>query len=615
VDPLKPIRDYVEALLHPSVQHDALAAARHRAFIAPRLIGSVVALALLPLYVTLRGAPGAIEVLVFAWLIVPMLCAFYLARTGEFERAHVLSALGLTAMVTMVAAGTGGIASFAAVWLVVVPLEAALSGSRRVVIGASIGALAAAGFLLALSGGGLLPDAANNPLLALGIISAALYVASLSVGMQSLLRTVARLRAADEQRYRLMARNATDIITRHGRGGAVLFVSPAAEALFGTHTGELLGHRLFERINVGDRPAYLKALADAASLNETRRNETRHVALRIRRDGSSNGHEPSFVWVDMQCRPLDSAAAPGPDREVVAVMRDATERMQNEQAVETMRAQADRSEIAKRHFLATVSHELRTPLNAIIGFSDMLVQDERLRLDDERRRDYARLINDSGSHLLSVVNDILDMSKMETGEFTIMPESFAPAPVIRNCCDLLELKARDGGIELELALDPGLSDIVADKRAFRQIMLNLLSNAVKFTDRGGRVTVAARVESSGMVVSVKDNGIGIGVDDLPRVGSPFFQARAAYDRPHDGTGLGLSIVKGLVLLHGGTVDIQSRLGEGTCINVRLPLDCEQRRSAPLEATVTHPVFDRGVLSAPMVVSDGVEEKKQVKKRA
>ena len=155
---LKPIRDYLDTLVHPSAQHDPLTAARHRAFIAPRLIGSVVALAVFPVYIAMRGVPSMLEVIVFAWLVAPILSAYYLSRTGQYESAHVLSSLALTGLVTAVAADTGGIGSFAAIWLVIVPLEAALSASRRVVAVASTSALAAAGLLLLLGSHEMLPD-------------------------------------------------------------------------------------------------------------------------------------------------------------------------------------------------------------------------------------------------------------------------------------------------------------------------------------------------------------------------------------------------------------------------------------------------------------------------
>ena len=150
----KLIRDYIDTLVHPSARHDALTASRHRAFIAPRLLGSIAALAALPLYIVMRGVPGALEVMVFGWLVLPILTAYYLSRTGRYESAHILSALALTGLVTAVAAATGGIASFAAIWLVLVPLEAALSASRRIIASASGFALAAAGVLLLLGAAG-----------------------------------------------------------------------------------------------------------------------------------------------------------------------------------------------------------------------------------------------------------------------------------------------------------------------------------------------------------------------------------------------------------------------------------------------------------------------------
>ena len=287
-------------------------------------------------------------------------------------------------------------------------------------------------------------------------------------------------------------------------------------------------------------------------------------------------------------------------------MRDVTPRKMQEQAVEDARADTERAHAAKSKFLANMSHELRTPLNAIIGFSEMLMNEDKMRITAERRAEYARLINDSGTHLLSVVNGILDMSKMETGDFTISPEPFAPTQVIVNCCDMLALKARESGLDLVTRIDADLPEIIADKRAFKQILINLLSNAVKFTDRGGRVSVSASVDAAVLRVAVEDTGVGISASDLPKVGNPFFQARTAYDRKHDGTGLGLSIVKGLVMLHGGHVDISSRFGEGTKVTVRLPLDCEAvRPSQP--AKVAHPSFER-LVAAPELFAG-------VKKRA
>ena len=592
-----PIRNYVETLVHPSARQDALTAAHHRAFIAPRLLGSIIALASFPVYLLIRGAPSVIELLIFAWLVAPILTAYFLSRTGRYESAHVLSSLALTGLVTALAAATGGIASFAAIWLVVVPLEAALSASRRVVATASTFALTAAGLLVLLGIEHLLPAPntdAPEALATLGVISAALYATGLALGAESLARIGFWLLYAQEDRYRLLARNIADVITRHGRDGGVLFVSPAAEAVFGAPIGQLHRHGLFERVHVLDRPAYLTALGDAAALGTSS-----SVEFRVRRDGSDADGRPTaeFVWIEMRCRPFEqpTAGSSAPDRrEVVAVLRDVTERKRHQQDILDAHAETERANAAKSRFLATMSHELRTPLNAIIGFSDMLMQEEELRLDAKRRGEYAGLINGSGHHLLSVVNGILDMSKIETGNFELTPEPFAPAQVVSGCCSILTLQARDAGVHLEKAAPNHLPDMVADKRALSQILLNLLSNAIRFTDRGGTVTISARAEAAHIAFAVEDDGCGIGDEDLARVGEPYFQAGNCYDRRHGGTGLGLSIVKGLVRLHGGEFSIRSRVGEGTRVTVRLPLDCERAGAAKRPATPV-PLGMRGYL--------------------
>ena len=577
--PFAPIKIYIETLVHPSAQHDALTAARHRAFIAPRLLGSIAALAAIPVYLLIRGTPSIIELVVVGWLVAPILIAYFLSRTGRYESAHVLSSLALTGLVTAVAALTGGIASFAAIWLVVVPLEAALSASRRVVAIASTLALAATGLLLVLGACHLLSAALSAPagLATLGIVSAGLYATGLALGAEALARTSFWLLYAEEDRYRLLARNITDVITRHGRDGAVLFVSPAAEELFGGRIGALHGHGLFDRVHVADRPAYLTALGDTAALAEPR-----SVEFRVRREGdeADGRSKVEFIWIEMRCRPFDPAANDSGDticREVVAVLRDVTERKRNQQALLDAHAETERADAAKGRFLATMSHELRTPLNAIIGFSEMLMKEAALHLDAERRNEYAGLINSSGHHLLSVVNGVLDMSKIETGNFEITPEPFAPAKVVTNCCGILALRAREAGVVLEKRAAEDLPDMIADKRALSQILLNLVSNAIRFTDRGGKISISARAEAAHITFAIEDNGVGISDEDLARVGEPYFQAGSSYDRRHGGTGLGLSIVKGLVQLHGGELLIRSRVGEGTRVTVRLPLDCERAR--------------------------------------
>jgi cell cycle sensor histidine kinase DivJ len=595
---LNTIRECLDALLHPSARYDALTRARHRAFIAPRLLGSLAAFAAFPVYLAMRGAPTALEVAAFTWLIAPILLSWFLSRTGRYEGAHVLSSLAMAGMIMTLAIKTGGIESFAAIWLVVVPLEAALSASRRVVVFASILALACAALLIVLGYFDLLPVSDSIALLrgvltAFGVASATIYAAGLAFGAESLARVSVSLLNVEEDRYHLLARNMSDVISLHRRNGAVQFISPAAETMLETPATRLLGHGLFDRVHVADRPAYLTALSDAA-----RDGEARSVEFRLRRDAPRDGergqsNSADFIWVEMRCRPLEqvSQATAAPELEVVAVMRDVTDRKIQEQALDRARTAAEQADAAKTRFLATMSHELRTPLNAIIGFSEMIVQEDVLMLDAARRKEYAQLINDSGQHLLSVVNGILDMSKMESGNFEISPEPFAPRAALLNCCNLLALKARENGIDLVTRAPEDLPFVNGDPRAFKQIVLNLVSNAIKFTERGGTVTVSAGVDGSRLVLRVTDTGVGIAADDLKRVGDPFFQAGKTYQRRHEGTGLGLSIVKSLVGLHAGEITVQSKINEGTTVTVALPLAFTPSAQQPSSniATLTPPL--------------------------
>ncbi len=579
---------FVDSLLHPSARRDPLSSTRHRAFIAAHLLGAVTLLAAFPVFLALRGTPTPVEAFSFAWLVVPIGIAYFLSRTGRFADAHILSAVARSLIISVIAIKTGGIGSPAAIWLLTVPAEAVLSASRRAIFFAVTIVSGCTALLVALSLGGALPPSmvsaasvANFHGVSVTVLIA--YCLLLALAGELVTHKSRLLHYAEEDRYRLLAMNMSDVISRHRRNGSVEFISPAADAMFGAPSSSLAGHGLFDRVHVADRPAFLTAIADAA------RGEFRSVEFRVRRDGAAKAVDAgaaNYVWIEMRCKSLrQSAGAPSSTHaEVVAVLRDVTERKRHEEALGIARAEAEKADAAKSRFLATMSHELRTPLNAIIGFSEMIMQERELALDVTRRTEYARLIHESGKHLLSVVNGILDMSKMESGNFEITAEPFDARDAILSCCDLMALKAREGGIDVTIRTADALPTMVGDQRALKQILLNLLSNAIKFTERGGTVTVSALAENAKLVLEVADTGVGIGSADLKRIGDPFFQAGKTYQRRHEGTGLGLSIVKALVGLHHGEMTVESKLDEGTTVRIVLPLYLEA--TTPRGATVT-----------------------------
>jgi cell cycle sensor histidine kinase DivJ len=291
-----------------------------------------------------------------------------------------------------------------------------------------------------------------------------------------------------------------------------------------------------------------------------------------------------FHWVEMRCRPVVQTENNDGAHEIVAVTRDISARKEQEDELLRARDNAESASQAKTHFLANMSHELRTPLNAIIGFSEILSREMYGRIGEERYREYAHLIHESGEHLLSVVNEVLDMSKIEAGKFDIIVEPFNVDGLVNSCCEIMRHQGEKKSITIQMETGADMPELVADKRACKQILLNLLANAIKFTDEGGSVKVLANRLRDDIELVVEDNGIGIATQDIPKLGSPFVQAESSYDRGYEGAGLGLSVVKGLVRLHGGSFDIDSELGEGTRVWIRLPINGIS--DAPLEENET-----------------------------
>lgn len=225
---------------------------------------------------------------------------------------------------------------------------------------------------------------------------------------------------------------------------------------------------------------------------------------------------------------------------------------------------------SKSEFLAAVSHELRTPLNAIIGFSDVMKQ-RLFGPMPARYAEYGDLIHESGAHLLELIGDVLDMSKIEADRYELTPESFDARDVVEICAKMLRLKAEEAGLALYSETGDVALDVEADRKAVRQILLNLLSNAVKFTPAGGAVVVMARAQGRDLVLAVGDSGVGIAADELDMIGKPYAQSSSGKATSERGTGLGLSLVRALAELHGGAMVIQSAPGEGTTVTVRLPV--------------------------------------------
>ena len=566
------------SLVHDSALADPRMRFRHERFLVSRLATGAVMMAALPPYLLWRGVPSGIEAMAVASLLLPLLGAALLSRTGILWLAHAVASAGLTGLVVCLSGMTGGAGSAAAVWLVAIPFEAAFSGSRRATVAAAI--LAALGALaVACAGPWLSPqpivDVSAAVAMPVFVITAIGHVAA---QILEHLRTEglwhARMRD-NEARDRMLLSAIDDLVTWHDANGRVLEAGSSATRFVGVEAARLRGHGLLEHIHVADRPAFLQAISDVAANG---RQAT--VQFRLHLDAAAQrGDGARLIHAEMRAHRIEGA--PGAAVSVVAVTRDVTEHRRHAEELERARAEAERADEIKSRFLANVTHELRTPLNAIIGFSEVLGGEGAVALGPERAREYAGIIGASGRHLLDVVNSLLDMSRIQSGNFDYAPETIDAEALVRTCCDLMKLRADSAGIGLLQVPAPGPVEITADARACRQILINLLSNAVKFTPRGGRVEIRLRRTLTGLDITVSDTGSGIREADLPRLGTPFFQGGSGdYKRLHEGTGLGLSVVQGLVGLHGGTIAIESAPEAGTSVTVTLPLDC-RRPDAPI----------------------------------
>ena len=382
-------------------------------------------------------------------------------------------------------------------------------------------------------------------------------------------RTEAALLAFANRMHAILSSMFDAVITADEQGVIETF-NDAAERLFGWRAYEVIGRSLAILM-----PPPLHDQHDAFMSNYRRGGPARNVGkerelVAQRKDGTLVPIELAVTEIIDQGEQFGAGGKGSGRRSFVGVIRDIAERKTAEAALLAAKSQAELANRAKSEFLAHMSHELRTPLNAIIGFSEILKR-ELFGPLAPRYVEYAATIFESGQHLLGIINDLLDMARIEAGRFELIEESIDIASVIESCLTMVRTRADHGEVMITARTSGRTPRIAADRRSVMQVLLNLLSNSIKFTPRGGKITVAAGVGEDGqMVISVIDTGPGIDGDMLPRIFEPFQQADSRLSRKIEGTGLGLAISRNLMELHGGSLEIESEVGRGTAAHMRFP---------------------------------------------
>ncbi len=562
--------------VHTSVDAHSADFTKHASFLAKSVMVALTTSVLLPIAaLTFSILPIAV-VLGSAIIATALLSCLWVSKTGKLAFAKATISLLSCALLSIFMAATGGLSSPYIVLVAAVPFlpSFGLSGSKllftAVVAAFFATTLTFSAELQTLSQSiGYFPSFDWNH----GLVAASLLfvIAAFAVRKFDVLLKSEQINTAHARKHwNLLAQNGAGLVSIHDASGKTLYVGENCRAITGTSAAALRNSGYLEKVHLQDRVIFLKALSDAAHTGHDQTCE-----IRIRYKG-----QDQQIWktLEVVCRPQQ--ARNNGRLEIVSTAVDVSERKTLKADLASAEEEIAKATIMQRTFLATIGHELRTPLNAIIGFSDIMSKELFGRLENKKHREYVGHIQNSGQHLLHVVNDMLDMTRIESGKYELNLTTFNLVSIADATLDMLRPLADKNATQVVCDVPANLPAIKADQNACQQILINLVSNAIKFSPEDGKVAISARQHGRSIRIQVKDNGIGIPASFMPSLGKPFEQADKNLNRKFEGSGLGVSVVKGLVDLHGGKIDFASKEGHGTTVTLTLPIKAAVSRPMP-----------------------------------
>lgn len=570
----------LDGFIHPSVTDDPWQRPRHKAFLAGCFVSGAAALVVLPLHLALMGPTSLPMTLLLAFLLGQWPLALYLTQSGNLERAYGFSSALFAAFLAGMCALTGGLASFALVWFAAVPMEAALSGARRIIV-AVCGLCAVLLALLAVLPA--LPVAyggKSSTVMLLSSLAACIYMTVLALRLAVEQRRARQLMGAGERRWHQLNASTEELACRCTADGSVKLLGGPLEPLLGFSARQARGDWFFQRLHVADRPAYLSALADARTADAPIR-----LDVRLRKGSTLPGEAgiAEYVWLTAQFKQPATANGASQngfdDSDVILTLADRDQAAQasaRSTGSEAAVATTARPQVPQQ---TAANADLEKPLADIVSYADLLCQSPAEASNWAQQREYAELIHRSGLEVLQAVQNRTEASRLQQGERGLTIEPVDLEGVLESCRAMLTAVAANGKVTLDLTGDFDFPRIPADRRALRQIALDLLSHAISSAKPGGSVLVTGRRQDKGVLLEVlvtpKDAAILRGPQNLIGTGPKAHNGQAL--RSDAGDSLGLAA--GLVELHKGTLNCQTLADGGRMISVWLPAGAHKGAAA------------------------------------